>query len=402
MPEQFRIGRFFLDKRPNSPNWCVCWFDPEARQTRRASLGTSDLQVAKVGLAEYVTKNESLKDAKPGEVPLEAILIRYYEQHAKHIRSAEQARISLGIWSDHFAGATVSELTPKRQEAFVAFLQAKGFKPSYVSRILSVGRAALTRAWKRGELASQIFVADVERNFEAEAERFRNLERDEVTRLLVAASQTPHLFTFCIIALNTLARPDAVLDLGPGQVDLRRRLIALNPKGREQTKKYRPVVPISATLLPWVQSCDGARFVTHFGRPVASIKKSFAKAACSAGLPGVTPYSLRHTMATEMRAGDVPEWEVKGMLGHSADRTTERYAKYRPDYLGKAVAAIDAYFDDLRAEFSRELSCVFSARVRASSVLVPSLGFPEALDFMVGATGIEPVTPAMSTQCSYR
>ena len=60
-----------------------------------------------------------------------------------------------------------------------------------------------------------------------------------------------------MISLNTLARPDAVLDLGPAQVDIKRRLIKLNPDGRKQTKKYRPVVPISETLLPWLEQCDG-------------------------------------------------------------------------------------------------------------------------------------------------
>ena len=71
--------------------------------------------------------------------------------------------------------------------------------------------------------------------------------------------KVPHLLRFCIISLNTLARPDAVLDLSPMQVDIKRRLIKLNPDGRRQTKKYRPVVPISETLLPWMEQCDGPR-----------------------------------------------------------------------------------------------------------------------------------------------
>ena len=73
MSEQFRIGKWFLDKRPNSRNWCVCWFDPATRQTRRSSLGTADFQVAKIRLAEHVTKHDELKNAHPDEVLLEAI-----------------------------------------------------------------------------------------------------------------------------------------------------------------------------------------------------------------------------------------------------------------------------------------------------------------------------------------
>jgi integrase len=187
-------------------------------------------------------------------------------------------------------------------------------------------------------------------------------------------------------------------------VDTRRRLIKLNPEGRKQTKKLRPVVPISETLLPWLEKCEGARYVLYHGKPVASIKKSFAKAVADAGLVDVSPYCLRHTMGTELRARDVPEWEAKGMMGHKSGvaRTTERYARFRPTHLGHAVRAIDAYFGDLKREFSVLLpDAVFNPK-RASSVLVPKLGFPQSLGKVVGATGIEPVTPAMSTQCSYR
>ena len=76
----------------------------------------------------------------------------------------------------------------------------------------------------------------------------------------------------------------------------------------------------------------------YHGKPVASIKKSFAKAVTRPGLTDVSPYCLRHTMATELRARGVSEWEAMGMLGHKSQaRTTERYAKFRPDYLSGAV-----------------------------------------------------------------
>jgi hypothetical protein len=69
-------GNGFLGKRPNSPNWCVCWFDPATRQTQRSSLRTADFQVAKIRLAEHVTKYGTMKNVDADGVPLEAILIR--------------------------------------------------------------------------------------------------------------------------------------------------------------------------------------------------------------------------------------------------------------------------------------------------------------------------------------
>jgi hypothetical protein len=86
-------------------------------------------------------------------------------------------------------------------------------------------------------------------------------------------------------------------------------------------------------------------------------------------------------MATELRARGVPEWEVRGILGHKSNeaRTAERYAKYRPDYLSQAIKAIDAYFGDLKREFSALLpDCVFHP-VRASSVSVPKITLAQSL-----------------------
>ena len=62
----------------------------------------------------------------------------------------------------------------------------------------------------------------------------------------------------------------------------------------------------------------------------------------------VVPKTVRHTMATELRKRGVPALDIEGMLGHSATlRTSAVYAKYDPEYLGGARAALDAFWDDL-------------------------------------------------------
>jgi len=62
-------------------------------------------------------------------------------------------------------------------------------------------------------------------------------------------------------------------------------------------------------------------------------------------------------MATHLRAENVPEVGIQEFLGHSAySGKTEVYARYRPDYLGQAVAAIDGYMNGLRA------SCVLESK----------------------------------------
>ena len=398
MPDcKFRIGNYFLEKRRGSANWCACWYDASTRQTCRSSLRTDDFQEAQIRLARFVTEHQEIRYARPEDTPLETILVRYWHQHGKRLPSADQARIALALWSDLLPGIAVSELTPARQEAFVAALRARGHKGSYISRVLSVGRAALNRAWKRQEITAAPFVMDVDRH---DASQKPILTIDETARLLEAAAAYPHVLAFCMISLNTLARPDAVFDLSPFQVDINRRRIDLNPSGRRQTKKYRPVVPITDTLLPWVSRRDVERFVLFQGRPIESIKGAWRIIREAAELPkSVTPYALRHTMATELRARGVPEWEAMGIMGHKSPsaRTTEVYAKFRPDYLGEAVRAIDAYFAEMRPKFGDRNLTPSATAVRAVPVLGRKTENLQALDSMVGATGIEPVTPTMST-----
>ena len=58
------------------------------------------------------------------------------------------------------AEATVADLSVPRQKEFREWLKSKGLKNSYVSRILSVGRAAIQMAWKQGEITSTRLVLD--------------------------------------------------------------------------------------------------------------------------------------------------------------------------------------------------------------------------------------------------
>lgn len=109
----------------------------------------------------------------------------------------------------------------------------------------------------------------------------------------------------------------------------------------------------------------------------------------------VTAYTIRHTVADEMRKRDVPVCEVAGFLGHSSGyKTTERYAKFGPDHLAEAVRAVGGYFADLGLAAVRQHA---TRAVRVTSVLAPPAMGSQAFEMMVGATGIEPVTPTMST-----
>lgn len=341
-----QIGEYWLSQREGSTQWCRTWYDQRGRQVRRASLGTGDFQAAKLALWEWYARHGRVKTQGPEDAPLELFLTRYYQQHARNLPSAETASYALGYWSDFFAQATVAEATPQRQRAFKEWLESRGLSPGYVKRILGVGAAALKRAYKEGELTSIPFVISGEDG----PARERVLSVRESAALWMATEHW-HERMFLALAYGSLARPEAILEVTRGMVDFDRRLLTLNPPGRKQTKKHRPTVPVGDFLLPWLQAAPDGPLVAWGGKPLDSFKMGFRRLRRRAWLkPDVVAKTIRHTMATELRAAGVPEAEIQGMLGHRAySGKTEVYAKYRPDYLGQAARAIDAYMGRVRS-----------------------------------------------------
>ena len=109
--------------------------------------------------------------------------------------------------------------------------------------------------------------------------------------------------------------------------------------------------PHSRTLCPWLCTVESGRTITYQGRAMTSRdwhSAPFRKLCTKVGLGShVVPYTIRHTMATELRSRGVPAWEVAGYLGHRTHGTTERYAKFAPDHLSQAVTALDTYCREL-------------------------------------------------------
>ena len=227
----------------------------------------------------------------------------------------------------------------------------------YIKRILTVGKAALNDAYKEGELSAAPYVIPGE---DAPAKDLV-LSVAQSAALWDAAKQ-PHERMMLALLYGTLARPEAALALRREYADLDRRLLTTNPPGRKQTKKYRPVVPVGDFLLPWLESAPAGPLVAWRGKPIDSFKTAWRRMRGDAGLPKeAVPKTIRHTMATELRAAGVPEAEIQGFLGHRAyGGKTEVYAKYRPDYLGAAVAAIDGYMARVRA------SCVLPLEIQST------------------------------------
>jgi integrase len=389
MPRIAITDQFALVKRKGSDRWYLEW--REGGEKVRRSTGTGDAGEARERARELILGGVEIRDAAPDEIALVDVLDRYWLQHACELASAATEKRAIALWKEHWGRAPVSACAVTAQEGFVRWLAKKGLSDGYLRRVLGVGKAALNRAWQRGEVQQVPFV-----KLPPMGEAYPETATREQLVALLNAPMPAHLRTYCLIRLATGCRGDAALDLQPFQIDRRHRLIRLNPPGRRQTKKVRATVPLVDRLAQHLDSLGAEAYFVHWhGAKVASLKTTWRKVVKAAGLPGFPPKVLRHTVATELRRRGVPAWEVAGLLGHRQAGTSEIYAKFDPDYLGKARVALEDWLGDLARDVPW-LGATAGSVIATDLPYVPPQTRAVAGFGVVGGTGFEPVTPTMS------
>ena len=438
--------RYWLTRRPGRKVWYITWNNEQKGRTDRVTTNTEQLDKAEIKLDEHIYSLKNPHDTEIEEMPIAIVIDKYLDHVAPidgeaKIRSSYQARHEATFWANFFTTETIDTLTLTRQEEFHKWLFDKGYSKGYVSRILSTGRAAFNRAWKTGMLKSTPFIADVVSMADRRKAKPKGkpLKFEEVCALFDNA-KTPHAWAFLIGSIATMSRPEAVMELETSMPDWDYHLLDTNPEGREQTKKFRPIVPISKTLEPWLRR-NQTHLVMYHGKPVKSVKTLWRNLREAAELDkSVNPYSLRHTMGRYLRSQGEPDKprkprpehlivdseQITLMLGHKPRTATEVdlvYSPYSPDYCATAVEAIDYYLDRVAQAIGRQLipenaplilpphmtkknkegstQCHISATNNGKVVSMKSKKAENPLVSqevsVVGGTGIEPVTPTMST-----
>lgn len=358
----WEYGGCQLVSRPDTPNYFIYWTpsggsDGRGPRARRLSTRTSDLEAAKRQLVNFVRERERLRPVRRAaeSMPVLDVLCDYVELRSDGPRPYRPAHFTA---LKHFtafveeSGLTfVADFGLDAQQRYIDWRRSTMLRQGYtasngtLNRELGVLKAALRAAWKRGRLETPPHVQFL-RN---PPPRDRFLRPEEVRRL-IDACEAWHLRLFVMLALHTLQRPIGIFSLRVEQVDLRWGRIDFLPSGAVQSNKRRPVVPITPSLRPYletaIESSEQGYVVEYLGRPVCSVKAAFASACRRSGLKDVTPYTLRHTGATLMAAAGVPMRQIAGMLGHAEQRTTELYAKHHPDFLRDAASTLERLFGD--------------------------------------------------------
>ena len=357
-------GGLWIERRPGTASIYLGLYDAAARQTRHVSLRTADPSKARQLLFRCVDRlpedpRVTLERARP--LTVAGLLDAYYEGHAKSLPSGQQASIAIGKLKP-MVGERLCEFFDFKDSKKVAEdLLASRHSISYASRTLSVLRSAFSHGLRNGLLraAPLFYEPRTAAHMEEEPLKGSLLDLDQLARLMDEASEL-HVLISMVALLNTAARISSLLEARGSQFDLQSGLLRLNPPGRIQTKKRRPVVRIPQTLRPWVAHLSSDEFlVSYRGKPVDSIKTAIRGMRQRADLPEtVNTYSVRHTLGRWMERQRVPDKQISLVLGHmpvSLKRTTRRYTvnPESPEYLREATASIEDFVREIAARTRR-------------------------------------------------
>lgn len=351
------------------------WVIRDGTRKRSTGCGATEIERAEIALADYIASRHRPEDqasADPRYVLISDVITLYSRdrvpEHARPKETAQRLQIVLDWWSDperarrDLSCFGVSEAfegvaADVRGATCRCFAKVIG-KPSWARRLLEDLRAALNYAFDEGLIDRRIAVPLPDKP----VARDTWLTRAEAARLIWAAWRYKepeeglangrsarhtrrHLARFILMGLYTGTRKTAVLEAafartpGHGFIDLEKGVFYRRPAGRRETKKRQPPVPLPRRLLAHLRRWKrkGQAFPVEWnGAPVGEIDKAFRLLAIDAGLPHVTPHTLRHTAATwAMQNGGDP-WKTAGYLGMSLQTLLDNYGHHHPDHLGGA------------------------------------------------------------------
>jgi integrase len=369
-----------LWKRPAEPGRHALWVVKD--KGRRISTGciakpseAHPPEAAEQFLADYITAKyapeRKMKDVD--RISLADVLMIYHLDRRDQFEDMLQQRrfdASIGRLNEHFGNCKLSELS---QVLTGGYVKHRG-SPGGARRDLENLRAAINHH-ARQNLHRAVITVTLPPKGRA---RERWLERTEAARLLWAAWRhreeqvihrgtnkgikiktnkhtLRHLARFVLIGLYTGTRASAIAAASPKRqegrayVDLTAGIYYRLARGKRATNKRQTPAQVPERLLArmrrWVdKKIVTTSFVEWNGKPVKSVKNSFARAVEVAKLDltdgNVTAHTLRHTAATWLMQRGVDPWEAAGFLGMSVKVLMETYGHHHPNHLRGAANAI--------------------------------------------------------------
>lgn len=362
MPRPRKPARLW--RRPSTDEWIILDRDLPGGQRRTGARGAGGQAAAEQKLQAHLAGKlpSRVGPGQLAEVTIGEVLALYAEHKLDEpgtgtLASSIQALAEFwgGKTCDTIKGATcrayVRHMGLEREREIVDTLGRRyrvrsSNTPQSCRRYLGILQAALNLAAREGAIVSPPLVTLPP----PAPPRDRWLTRDEAARLL--RHSPPHLRRFILVALTTGRRMRAILALrwtpgitAGGHADTAAGTFHFLPRGEVETRKRRGSCRMTRTIRAHLRRWEregGSHVVMWRGRPCGTIKAAFERACVDAGLPDVSPHTLKHTAVTwAFQAGMTIE-DAADFFATTAATLERVYRQHSPRYQDRAVAALDA------------------------------------------------------------
>ncbi|MEI2707295.1 MAG: site-specific integrase [Ilumatobacteraceae bacterium] len=184
----------------------------------------------------------------------------------------------------------------------------------------------------------------------ADGKRDRFLTLDEVKRLgsaldaIETEEANPKAVAIMQLWALTGCRRDEIAGLRWAEVDFEHGCLRLTDwKGKRTIKTSKSVRPLATAAIALLSPCrasPSAEFVfpsEDGGTFYQGTKRFWPKVVARAGLPGVTPHTLRHTIGSASVSTGETLAMTGALLGHANSRSTSIYAHMQQDPARRAA-----------------------------------------------------------------
>lgn len=276
----------------------------------------------------------------------EDFCVSHYEAYAEprlKKRTWKNRKLTLRVLNKEFDKVKLTDLRRPLVERYQLRRMTEGVKASSINDDVKVLRAIMRYAIAIGVPCVQPEFPDLPVRHVRKVVVWTGEQAK--TLLQSVREHSPNIYGLVLFLLNTGCRKGEALALEWSCVDLRARMIRIEPNEEWQPKDNEArQIPISDHLLLYFNSIHKAKrwvFPADTGDRYAFWPQlAFDRARKAAGLKG-GPHSTRHTYASNFLLKVPDLYLLARILGHSDTTVTRLYAHLLPDHLGRALNAVD-------------------------------------------------------------
>jgi integrase len=376
MPRSAKGARIWLEPEERNADGKIirraAWVIRDGPRKIRTGRAGGDRKGAEQSLAEYIAAKYQVprdRGRHPSQILVLDVLNIYLADVAPRHSRPEITKGRVLTLADWWGAKTLADVNGTSCRDYVAYRTSqprRAAKPEITGRparmITAAGarreleelRSAINHHRREGLCSEFVDVALPDKS----EPREDWLTRSEAARIIRAAWRARqkmgegitdrlvgrHLARFILVGLYTGTRHAAICSagfnpaVGRGHIDLDSGVFYRRRQGSRQTNKRQPPVRLPERLLVhlrrWKRLGTAKLAVVEWnGKPVASVRKSFAAAAIEAGMDRhITPHILRHTAATWAMQSGSDIWDAAGYLGMSPEVLERVYGHHHPDF----------------------------------------------------------------------